>query len=159
MPFWITKLESRHNRTVVCARLREVVRPLENVWQDLESGVGPEPEAFAFEGSIEEPHFKVKRIIRYQNSSLPVIRGSISGRQAGTIIRLTMSIHPAAALFMAFWLGAVLQPFLVGEMRLSDDGAPDLGMMAAFGALIVIVPFCYEAWKAKKMLGEIVGSA
>lgn len=159
MPLWITKVESDCAPTVVCARLREVVRPRKGFWQGLQGSIRIQPDPFQFEGSIDGKSFRVQRIIGYRNSFRPIILGSITEREGGSIIWLTMAIHPAVAIFMAFFLGRVLQPLLTGAIPLNDGRAFIVVVMAAFGALLVTVAFSDEARKAKQLLGDLLGDA
>ena len=91
------------------------------VVQRVQSLVGPEPklstrELFlgrrseeraedpVFVGSVRELSFSIRRYIRYRNSFLPMIRGRLTPIETGTRVSVTMFIHPAVAVFMAFWL-------------------------------------------------------
>lgn len=60
----------------------------------------------AYEGRIDGRKFKIKRIIFYRNSFLPLIWGSIESELGATVIRVRMRLHPLVNGF--FWL------FLVG---------------------------------------------
>ncbi|EDX71324.1 hypothetical protein MC7420_3439 [Coleofasciculus chthonoplastes PCC 7420] len=56
-----------------------------------------------YAGTISSDGFEVRRIIHYQNSFLPRIRGRFESGSQGTVIRITMRLHPLVIGFLVFW--------------------------------------------------------
>jgi hypothetical protein len=56
-----------------------------------------------YEGTLSETGFKIRRIIHYRNSFLPLIRGQFEPSPSGTIVRITLRLHPAAIAFWIVW--------------------------------------------------------
>lgn len=110
-----------------------------------------------YEGEISGNIFKIIRIIRYRNSFVPMIFGTIEKQGEGTRIRVQMRILPLATLFIALLSGVILImgiSFLV--IGLHDQSfLPALVvplMMLAFGYFIVYWGFKSESAKSKKFL-------
>jgi hypothetical protein len=56
-----------------------------------------------YEGTLSETGFQISRIIHHRNSFLPVIRGRFEPTSSGTIVRITMRLHPYVIAFLGFW--------------------------------------------------------
>jgi hypothetical protein len=116
-----------------------------------------------WEGEVMTEDFRIRRIIRYRNSFLPLLRGRISATAGGCIVEGTMSLHPVVLGFMIFWLSGV---FLLGvgiwvSLLAQHAWQPwaliPLGMFA-FGWLLTSGAFTVEARKARALLGEMLAS-
>src|SRR5271167_80359 len=58
-----------------------------------------------FEGRVAGTHFKINRIIQYQNSFMPIIEGNFRRDGLGTIVTLNMRlVWPV----VPFWFGTIL---------------------------------------------------
>jgi hypothetical protein len=66
-----------------------------------------QPSVTPYEGTVSESGFKITRIINYRNSFLPVLRGRFIAEPPGTVVKITLSLHPAVAVlfvaFLGFW--------------------------------------------------------
>lgn len=119
--------------------------------------------SFDYEGTISDNTFKISRVIRYRNSFLPVIKGTVSSFVNKTEIHISMKMHLVVTIFMIFWLSLtgiiasfiliiLLQSLISFNFR--GLGFPMLipVMMFLFGYLMMLFGFKYEARKAKKDL-------
>ena len=118
---------------------------------------GPERE---FAGTVGDGRFRVQRIIHYQNSFLPRIRGRIEPAPGGSRIRGTMMLHPLVIAFLLLWCGVVV--WITGDDlgalfrggRLRVESVFGLGMLF-FAWAITYGGFTWEALKARKILDGI----
>ncbi len=56
-----------------------------------------------YAGTLSETGFEIHRIIHYRNSFLPMIRGRFEPSPEGTIVHITMRLHPFVIAFLIFW--------------------------------------------------------
>ena len=71
-----------------------------------------------FWGKITRDSFKIRRIICYQNSFLPIIVGKIDEMAHGTRIRITMRVHWFVMAFfigMLYFIFSAVTPFINGN--------------------------------------------
>ncbi len=68
---------------------------------------GDRSPAKPYEGFVAGRAFEMKRIIRYRNSFLPVIRGTIVNDFDGLTIRIKMRLQIFVIIFMCIWCGGV----------------------------------------------------
>jgi len=122
----------------VADRVRSIVR--QNLWDARD--------AQPFIGSVQDTTFKLRRNIDYRNSFLPSISGRIVSLPKGTRVTVAMSFHPAASIFMIFWLA------FVGYGALRDKSAfPSVTWwMFGFGCVLPILGFLPEAIIARRLL-------
>jgi hypothetical protein len=111
-------------------------------------------ERASFVGSVSTESFHLRRIIGYQNSFLPTIRGRIEQGVPGSVISIRMHIHPVVGVFMAIWLS------LTGNGALASlkSGIGFEAGMFAFGVLIVCAGFYPEAIAASRTLRRVLGA-
>jgi hypothetical protein len=113
-----------------------------------------------FEGRVAGGRFKILRIVRYQNSFLPVIEGNFRGDGPGTQVSLKMRlVWPV----VPFWLSVIL--FLAwGSVAVDSSLAGPFGArmlllgMSLFIYLLATRPFAIEVRIAMKRLLEILRS-
>lgn len=114
-----------------------------------------------YTGTLTESGFEIHRIIHYRNSFLPRIRGQFEALPQGTIVHVTLSLHPLVLAFLLFWLCTwygILLPVAVIGMLAGDVppeivpfiGLPLLALVAFWGA------FWYEAKRSQRDLAQIV---
>ena len=114
-----------------------------------------------FQGSISHDGFKITRIIHYENSFLPVIRGTFRLGQSGITVSVRMRIHPLVAAFMCVWFAGVgLGVLIVLAGLLSGRIEPSPVLLIPFGMLLFFWAlfsggFWFEANKAKRILMEM----
>jgi hypothetical protein len=114
-----------------------------------------------FEGVLDGYRFEMHRIIRYRNSFLPRICGTIQESGNGARITGTMRLHVGTLAFMILWLGfvglvcilSVIQSIAHG--RIESMMLIPLGMLA-FGIALPPAGFIPEAHKALRLLTELV---
>jgi len=123
-----------------------------------------------FEGVVSRGGFKIRRIIYYGNSFLPVIEGSIRPRpQGGTRVEIMMRMHwlIVACMFVSASVPVViltaallhLNPRLEGTATLRGAGAGPIAFAAAMlcvGYCLCAVCFNLEARWARDLLVKIV---
>src|SRR5688572_9627354 len=90
--------KTRLSVDAVFKRLEEQVAPAQSF------GIPGGTVSKNYEGEIRPPGFFIKRIIRYQNSFLPRIKGTIEQDFGGTRIHVKMRLHPFVSIFMSIWL-------------------------------------------------------
>jgi len=111
-----------------------------------------------YEGTLSDAGFEIHRIIHYRNSFLPMIRGRFELSPSGTLVRITMKLHPFTTGFLIFWYlmwysfsipinlaGAM--PTRIGLMFL---GMPILMLGVFWGA------FWYEVNRCRRDLVEMI---
>ena len=60
-----------------------------------------------YQGEVTDIGFSISRIIHYRNSFLPNIEGRFENHASGTLVKITLSIHPLVGIFIGFWSLAV----------------------------------------------------
>lgn len=117
-----------------------------------------------FRGSVEARSFRFVRRIRYRNSFLPVISGTLEPRGEGTLVTIRMRLLLPMAIFSSLWLGAVgyfmvatlIDAFAPGHGASSPGFvAFPLGMLLFF-CLMVTWGFGYEADVAEERLRVVL---
>ncbi len=162
--------------------LKELIRPpwrryvvesrlaRELVVRALTANVGPRLFHFSaggalFEGSVSADGFRIRRVIHYRNSFLPLIIGRFERSPYGTRIEITMRPVIAVIGLWIFWMGAVsCVGILAGRAALRHQpralaAEPVVVAMLAFGYLLASGLFGFEAYKAKPMIEEILTTA
>lgn len=115
-----------------------------------------------FQGEVSRDGFEITRIIRYQNSSLPIVRGQFLPNASGTKVAIRMGLHPSAIAFVCVWFGGLgLGTFAFAYVWLSGQASAWPGLlilpaMIVFGFAIVSGGFWFEATKQKPMLIELL---
>jgi hypothetical protein len=152
MPFYRFHIDSDGSKHVVEERLKTIVRDKTGLWESFRVAwkardrAGP-----AFIGTVQEGSFKLQRDIRYRNSFLPMIWGSIVPAPTGARINVTMCIHPIVALFMVFILGTVVHGGVIHRFA-SPVSWGELSMVV----ILIVGGFVPEAVKAKRLISEAV---
>ncbi|MGF1522105.1 MAG: hypothetical protein ACFBSF_07285 [Leptolyngbyaceae cyanobacterium] len=113
-------------------------------------------------GKLSDSGFEIRRIIHYRNSFLPQIQGQFETTPQGTIVHVTMGLHPLIMAFMltwaSIWYTAAVPITVLGaldgdvplEMAFLFLGAP-LGMCLIFWSA-----FWYEAKRSRRDLAQIL---
>ena len=115
-----------------------------------------------YAGTLSVSGFEIRRISHYRNSFLPQIRGTFETIPAGTIVHITMRLHPLVTIFGLFWLTAwygIAIP--VSLASVFSDSAPDY-----FALLFLVMPllvfsgfwwaFWHEANRSQRELTQII---
>jgi hypothetical protein len=154
MPFWIVAFSTPLPLSEVESRLRPLIKQPDPAFSFRQPELGGPP----FQGSFDPPHFKVSRRIRYRNSFLPVIHGSLRTGSVGSEVRLVMHLHFLVLAFMCVWFGGVLSAVSLSDFAWDELHLLPLGM-AVFGVVLTCGGFFPEAVKAARLLREAVGAA
>jgi len=114
-----------------------------------------------FNGTIQGQKFTISRNIKYRNSFLPIIKGKITPYQAGSIVDITMSIHPFVIIFTTIWLSIVGMGALSFVLVMISSGKFMIAglipmAMLIFGCLLTVIPFKIEAKIAKDFLNDLL---
>lgn len=115
-----------------------------------------------YTGTISSDGFEIRRIIHYRNSFLPKIRGRFESGSQGTVIHITMGLHPLVIGFLVFWYltwySATIPIFLLGG--LSGDVAIAEALLFLGLPIVVLFAFwCafwYEANRSRRELTQII---
>ena len=112
------------------------------------------PKEKDFVGTIFSDGFRIFRNIRNRNTYLPFLLGRINENENGSLIVVTMTLHPIAVLIMA---GLFLLTFRGLFISGGDAGAKLLpfAMITIFHLVMCLVGFNPEVSRAKKLLQEI----
>ena len=115
-----------------------------------------------YEGWIKDSEFEITRIIRYRNSFLPVIKGSIQTIIGGTNIKIQMKPNVFVLLFMAVWLGGTgigffspLIPYLTGDQQADLGAVLFTGGMFFLGYFLIMFGYKSEARKSKQLFIDL----
>lgn len=115
-----------------------------------------------YEGTLNHSGFEIRRIIHYRNSFLPKIRGRFEPASPGTLVHITMGLHPFVTAFLLFWCSiwySISIPFFLAG-AFSGDVNPFLAFQF-IGMPIVILfafwcAFWYEANRSRWELTQII---
>ena len=148
---------SKLNVVEITSRLDEVIQA-EKSFSFL--GVFGNSSDSAYQGTFDGRIFEIKRAIRYRNSFLPIITGSIEKDFVGTVINVKMKLHVFVIVFMAVWLGgcAIASIAIIGSMLSNQSFEPVALMplvMMLFGYAMVMGGFKYESIKSKKYFAQL----
>lgn len=144
--------------------------PLEDVIEKLNAQIEA-PKAFRwpfsrnhapYAGTLSRSGFEIRRIIHYRNSFLPNIRGRFEPSSEGTIIRVTLKLHPFVKAFLVFWYlvwySATIPIFLFGALA----GDVDVFTASQFVGMPIVLlfvfwcAFWYEANRSRRELAQII---
>jgi len=110
-----------------------------------------------YEGKIEGRNFRLKRLISYRNSFLPVLIGTVEPTLNTTYIKFRMRLIHFVLGFMILWMTIIfIVTISMLLMGLSNGFKPPMlipAVMLAFGYLLTTLAFKYES---KKYLAFIV---
>ncbi|MEA5570375.1 hypothetical protein [Calothrix sp. UHCC 0171] len=106
-----------------------------------------------YRGEIIGYKFKIRRVINYRNSFLPVIQGEIKSAKAGCCIDLKMRLNLIVICFLFVWssplIYSLLMIFIVGIIQLIQLAFPELVTVSGSIPLNIIfvlfgmILFCY----------------
>lgn len=119
--------------------------------------------SFDYEGSISDKTFKISRVIRYRNSFLPVIKGTVSSFVNKTEIHISMKMSLFVRIGMIIWLSLVGIPAILvlfaTLIALINQNLQAINPMMfiligmfLFGYCLMLFAFKAEARKSKKEL-------
>lgn len=114
-----------------------------------------------YEGQVNGNQFTVRRIIRYRNSFLPEIKGTIQQGVGETLVRVKMHLHIFAVIFLGLWCSMV-GFFCLGSLgrimngtKLASSELKPFGMLL-FVYVLTMVAFKFESIKSKKQLRTLL---
>ncbi|AFZ18948.1 WD40 repeat domain-containing protein [Allocoleopsis franciscana] len=145
-------------------------KPLEDVIEQLDAQIeAPKPIRWSFsrnhalyEGTINSSGFKINRIIHYRNSFIPNIQGRFEPSSDGTLIRVTLKLHPFVTAFLVFWYlvwySATIPLFLFGALSGDVDVITALQFVGMPIVLLFVFwcTFWYEANRSRRELAQII---
>lgn len=115
-----------------------------------------------YTGTISDTGFTIHRIIYYRNSFLPKIQGRFESLPQGTVVHITMQLHPLVLAFMLFWLVgwySLTIPMAIAGTLTSDifGGMAALFLVAPVVMhLVFFVAFWVEARRSRRELIQIL---
>src|SRR6266540_7483414 len=144
MPFYRFQIDSPLPAQTVLLRIHTLVREKPGFWQSVKESFGRrQNNCPPFIGKVEGDAFRMYRDIRYRNSFLPQVRGSVVSTSHGSRVLITMYLHPLVALFVLFWLGTVGTGALAALN--SQNGNSGLSLIPAgmflFGVVLTVGAF------------------
>lgn len=113
-----------------------------------------------YQGQVTPAGFEFTRIIHHRNSFLPVIKGQLQPAVSGTLVQLTLRLHPFVLVFWLLWLSMIGLAAVAGLVSwLTTPGDParliPVGMFV-FGYLLCIIAFNWEARKERQFMAELL---
>jgi len=124
---------------------------------------GRGPTTRDFEGEVAARSFHVQRVIGYNNSFLPRIRGTIQPGERGSRVEGTMSLHPVVGIFLCIWMGAAAIYGLATSVAAiyGGSGPGDVLIpcgMLLFGWVLTSGAFTFEARVARRLLMDCLAA-
>lgn len=157
IPYQTFCLDTRLKPDEVAARLVAAVEPFR--WFRLGRWQNPHR---PFEGRVTADGFRIVRIIGYNNSFIPVLRGHICPTADGGRVEGKMTLYPAVSAFMAVWMIGFGILGVAGLVAfLGGAGFPALLVpfgMFLFGWLLTAGAFTLEARISLRRLRQILGA-
>jgi len=115
-----------------------------------------------FQGVVRDGRFSIRRIIHYENSFRPQIKGVIEAQHMGTRIRARLYPHLVILAFVAVWCTALVAIATRG-IATNAQSFPWLVFvpvgMVLFAYGLMMGGFWWEAGKARRLLASVVGAA
>ena len=157
MPFYRFQIVTPLPTQTVLQRVRTLVREKPGFWQSIKESFGGHPsDSSPFIGKVEGDSFRMYRDIRYRNSFLPQVRGSVVSTSRGSRVLITMYLHPLVAVFVLFWLGTAGTGVITAFNAQNGNIGPAL--MFLFGLILTVGAFYPEAFKARRLLEQSIGT-
>ena len=135
-----------------------MVRPRRSAWQAIEAAANwdrkDEP---PFAGTITGNHFRIRRVIGYRNSFLPVISGQVTPDVLGSRIDVVLRVSAPVCVVMTIWLAAALVGAAagVGSWLNTGDARGLLALLLPlFGCGLILGGFVPEKRKAVKLFAD-----
>jgi hypothetical protein len=111
-----------------------------------------------FAGDLSSDRFKIKRIVNYRDTMVPVIEGVFEPSPSGSRIRITMRLAHWVAAFFVLWCGGTTIMFLLSALGLLPSSHPTSSLSwlfpLAFVYVMSAIGFNSEADKARGLLEE-----
>jgi hypothetical protein len=148
LPYRRFTISSRLSLDEARRRIASNIEPMKRIrW----SGRSEKP----YEGEATMEGFRMRRIINYRNSFLPLIRGQWSTRLGKSQLDVTMRLHHFVPAFMVIWCAFLLP--VINAMRSSEN--PQWLMPAAMLLIpypMAAIAFGVEAAKSQRFLLELL---
>ena len=141
----------------------------EEIYADLNSVTkSPKVEIFhrvdgEFIGKVSISGFRIRSNIKYRNSFLPIIKGSVKAGENGSEVIIKMRMHPFVSVFLTIWLGGVFFAFFMGILYAFVEGIfPALPIllttiiMIAFEQILTKLAFFIPARKSVQRIRELL---
>ena len=116
-----------------------------------------------FAGDLSSDRFKIKRIVNYRDTMVPVIEGVFEPSPSGSRIRITMRLAHWVAGFFVLWCGGTTIMFLLSALGLLPSSNATSGLSwlfpLAFVYVVGAIGFNFEADKARRLLEEALKTA
>jgi hypothetical protein len=157
MPFYRFQIEVPMSQQRVMERIRSLVREKQSFRQwfrelrNPQNSTSPLP---PFIGSANEDSFRISNLRpgKAKSGFLPQIHGYVLPTPTGTQINVTMSLHPADAVFTIFWL------VVWGSLGIAAIWTAHYGIAAAiflFGGGFIYMGVSGGAFVARRMLTDV----
>jgi hypothetical protein len=155
-PFEREQIESSFSLEVLENILKDKIEKYPPVFSCFYSG----PKLF--KGQLKSNYFKISRIIKHQNSFLPVLEGNLIQSTTGSKILIKYRLNYFVLVFWILWMIFIFLGFLVFLLGTIVSNAGFFFLiplfMLAFGYFLCVILFSCEVTKAKKILRDIFGA-
>lgn len=157
LPYENITYKSMVDSKEILNRIGEIIEPKKTFRM---SGVSGNNDHKPYEGYIKGNSFNITRIIEYQNSFLPRIKGNIENSFGTTKINVQMRLHPFVLVFTLLWCSAAGLGFLavLSSSIVKGIFEPTMFMplvMLLFGYGLATGGFKYESKKSKQYLAQL----
>ena len=153
LPFDTFYFETSLTQSEIAARLAAAVEPR----KFFRLGGGRSP----FEGKVSAESFDITRILGYQNSFVPRIRGTMTSTSGGSLVKGTMRLHPLVLGFDIVWFSMVfftavgMWSGMLAAGEWESKALVPVGMFV-FGWALNAGAFTFEARRATGLLAELL---
>jgi hypothetical protein len=151
-------LQSRLTVPDALQRLSQNVRPRRSRWEAIGSAFSWDPKnERPFVGTITGDYFRIRRVIGYRNSFLPVIFGRATPDVYGSRIEVVLRVSTPVITVMTIWLAAGVVGAAVGVsswLEPSDARGLLALLLPAVGCGLILGGFIPEKRKAVKLLRD-----
>lgn len=119
-----------------------------------------------FSGKVSPFHFAITPVTGYRNSFLPLLTGTISAKEVGSVVDIVLQIHIAVRIFITVWTSGIFLFFLLGVLDVFMNFIDGSGgmilillstVMIAFSQLMMRLCFYRPAREALERLKELIG--
>jgi hypothetical protein len=133
------------------ARVARLIRPRRGLLDEWQARMSDAPrETAPFVGRVYATTFDAKRIIRYRNSFLPHIHGSVETAEGGSTVVLRMRVSWFVLAFTLCWFGGLFFVLLRGGGN-AACAAPLVVAFGVLGAILIAVGFGRERRIAEEL--------
>ncbi|HYR28941.1 MAG TPA: hypothetical protein VEU30_10780 [Thermoanaerobaculia bacterium] len=152
MPYWWSTIPTSLSVPEASERVHALIRPRPDFGESVRMAFkGVTPTDPPFYGNYDGKSFRLQRVVNHRNPAIPSVRVEIEPAPGGATLYVLTRVSAFNLAFTAVWFG-----FLIWSLFTSFQ--PLLLAMIAFGVVITVLPFYFEAKWALVILRDAVGA-